>query len=647
MSNLQSASRPNIVIFITDQDSAAIAERWPQSFEDEHLPAEKRLKQNGLTFNKMFTVTSACSPSRASILTSNYPSNHGVRYTIAEYYSAGSSQFDTRGQVDNRYVLHPTQPTLGHILQAAGYKVYWKGKWHLSLPQDGTEQWGEIDIEYMKQAYGFDGWNPIDAGISRRDPTKFGIGIYYNDERYLRGTEEAKKLIEKDAAQGLGPFSGLSPEGRENKKNGILQGIEAAIPKGEEGILDFIANLKPEDEPFCLIVSLVNPHDIHAAPTFDKNGGYTLEEIPDFELPIPEQTDEEDLAYKPEVQEVFKRANVGKENKRKNRMLARGETVWYDSVLTEEEDQVFDNPKVQQKYVNFYGYLKKLVNSQMNAVLDALDAKGLTKKTLILRTADHGEMCLTHQGQREKAFNAYEETIRVPLIISNPDLFPNPVSTNTFASSLDIVPTIAKFVGVYDAFKFAFQGCDLTPLFSNPEGDVYDKYGEIRNAIHYTYDDGAVPAQFAKLPIRIRTIRTKKWKYSVYFNNDGSNYEFELYDLVNDPEEKYNLAGVKEHKEPFTFEDPDGEIFKERHQQLQELMVTMNTVPEPFEVYNEEMREQGFIPPLNWPTPEEAYCEALMDYAGNKAEDQYRKKRRKLIEAKVASVDPDEWWAGI
>jgi arylsulfatase A-like enzyme len=629
------SNKPNIVIFITDQDSAAVAERWPQSFKDEHFPAEKRLKQNGLTFNKMFTVATACSPSRATLLTSNYPSNTGVRYTIAEYYSVGSSQFDNRGQVFNRNFLPPHQVSLSHVLQAAGYKVYWKGKWHLSLPQDGTESWTVEDVEYMKEAYGFDGWNPIDAGVARRDFTKFAKGTFYNDERYLRGTEGVKKVIEKDAAESKGPFCGCSAEEKERKKQQIFKQMDLAVPLGEQGILDFIENIKPEDGPFCLIVSLVNPHDIHVAPTFEKDAGYPVEDIPDFKLPIPGKTDE-DLAFKPEVQEVFKRANVGKEGRRANQMRARGETVWYDSVL-KEGDEVFDHPEVQQKYVNFYAYLKTLVDNQMNEVLDALDAKGLIEKTLIMRTSDHGEMCLTHDAKREKAFNAYEETLRVPLIISNPGLFPNPVSTDTLATTLDIVPTVAKFVGVYDAFKFAFQGCDLTPVFGNPQADVRDGNGEVRNAVHFAYDDGNVPEQFSNLPIRIRTIRTDKWKYSVYFNNDGSNYEFELYDLENDPYEKENLAGLKEYKQ----------IFKDLHKQLQGLMLKLNTVPQPFAVYTDEMRQRGFMPPLNWPTEEEAFCEALMDYAGNKAESEYRIERREAIKTKVGAIDPDEWWAGI
>jgi hypothetical protein len=43
-------TKPNIVILLNDQDSAAVASRWPESFEQQHLPAMQRLKRNGINF---------------------------------------------------------------------------------------------------------------------------------------------------------------------------------------------------------------------------------------------------------------------------------------------------------------------------------------------------------------------------------------------------------------------------------------------------------------------------------------------------------------------------------------------------------------------------------------------------------------------
>ena len=82
----------------------------------------------------------------------------------------------------------------------------------------------------------------------------------------------------------------------------------------------------------------------------------------------------------------------------------------------------------QQKrnYLNFYGNLMK--SSDAYLVRRARHARGqsLLDNTLVIRTADHGEMGMTHGGMRQKNFNFYEETIRVPLVYSNPQFFPRP-----------------------------------------------------------------------------------------------------------------------------------------------------------------------------------------------------------------------------
>jgi len=59
----------------------------------------------------------------------------------------------------------------------------------------------------------------------------------------------------------------------------------------------------------------------------------------------------------------------------------------------------------------------------LNALGDVGDPDSLRSRTVIFRCADHGEMGLSHGGLRQKAFNTYEETIHIPLVISNhPDL---------------------------------------------------------------------------------------------------------------------------------------------------------------------------------------------------------------------------------
>ena len=94
----------------------------------------------------------------------------------------------------------------------------------------------------------------------------------------------------------------------------------------------------------------------------------------------------------------------------------------------------------------------------------------LRSRTVVLRTSDHGEMGLSHGALRQKAFNAYEETINVPLVISNPTLFPEPAETDALASLVDVVPTVIALAGGAPADDL--RGRDLSPILAeaaNPE----------------------------------------------------------------------------------------------------------------------------------------------------------------------------------
>ena len=77
---------------------------------------------------------------------------------------------------------------------------------------------------------------------------------------------------------------------------------------------------------------------------------------------------------------------------------------------------MLDTPEKKRNYINFYGKLMKSSDNYLVQVLDTLDDLDLTDDTLIIRTADHGEMGLAHGGLRQKNFNFYEEAIRVRLV---------------------------------------------------------------------------------------------------------------------------------------------------------------------------------------------------------------------------------------
>src|SRR5690606_5790273 len=103
-------------------------------------------------------------------------------------------------------------------------------------------------------------------------------------------------------------------------------------------------------------------------------------------------------------------------------------------------------------------------------------------QALVIRIADHGEMGMAHGGMRQKAFVAYEEAMRIPMVFSNPILFPEAdqyKSTQNLASLIDIMPTIAAITGATPPENL--RGTNLLPLLNE------DK--PVQDAILFTFDD--------------------------------------------------------------------------------------------------------------------------------------------------------------
>ena len=103
-------------------------------------------------------------------------------------------------------------------------------------------------------------------------------------------------------------------------------------------------------------------------------------------------------------------------------------------------------------------------DSYLVNVLDKLEETGLFDDTLIVRTADHGEMGLAHGGLRQKNFNFYEEATRVPLVYSNPKLFPKPPQTDALVSHVDFLPTLASLAAAPKSARANWQGVDYSKL---------------------------------------------------------------------------------------------------------------------------------------------------------------------------------------
>jgi choline-sulfatase len=447
----------NIIMFITDQERAI--QHFPRDWARRHLPGLTRLQNHGLTFENAFCNACMCSPSRATLMTGYFPAQHGVKYTLEE-----NMPDDEFPQVE----LPPGFTNLASVMSAAGYSVVYKGKWHLSKPAHKNFKPSDV------AKYGFARWNPPDAGANQ-DIDQDGGGTTDNDGRFMN-------------------------------QHGSAQ-------SGKEGVLQYLTSFARCQQPFFLVVSLVNPHDVLLYPRSYLDAGYDESWLKgEIELPA---TVDEDLSTKPIVQREFLRlmnAGTGRLNTHQKK----------------------------RAYINFYGNLMKVCDGYVVDVLNTLSAHNLRDNTLVIRTSDHGEMGLAHGGSRQKNFNFYEETLRVPLVYSNPRLWCKPATSQVMVSHVDFLPTLASLVNAPHSARADWQGVDYSDHILQRLAPPPQDY------VVFTYDDyqaGQSGGLYVTPPQHIVSLRERRWKIAEYYDPDGKvPSQWEMYDLKHDPLERVNLA---------------------------------------------------------------------------------------------------------
>jgi choline-sulfatase len=94
-----------------------------------------------------------------------------------------------------------------------------------------------------------------------------------------------------------------------------------------------------------------------------------------------------------------------------------------------------------------------------------------------------GEMGTAHGGLRQKNFNFYEETTRVPLVYSNPRLFPRLEKNRSIVSHVDFLPTLAGLLDTPSHARANWQGVDYSDQI------LYRSARPPQTYTVFTYDD--------------------------------------------------------------------------------------------------------------------------------------------------------------
>jgi len=619
-STLPDSKRPNILLIITDQERSH--KHWPEGWAETNLPCfynclvgccrncthpKASAERSSVMFTKAFTATTECSPSRASLLTSSYPTEHGVDTTPGsldpltdyslEHHSDRVNNIQIRPNL-LRLLSNPIRSKEDETVQLEGYDVAWKGKWHLTPPVRSPINPRNEDPSILMWYGATNLWNPPDAGHSLCRSSTLGGGWRYNhDGRFLRGENDkfsviAKQqdlMLEKESMALRGPVGNnasnhddIDPRVVPCSSSDDSSDASSFMDDEKESILDFLAKhaAKTNNEntqPFFLVTSLVNPHDVWASACFsnltdeefNKETGYHPKDFENLPIELP-PSHKDDLSTKPSIQSVLNTSSV------------------FGSLPTSNPADDSNSETRQSdalRYVRFYAHLHKQVDAEISSLLQAIETNGQMDNTIIIRMADHGEMALSH-GLREKRMNCYDETMGIPLVINYPSgYFDQHVSevaatvaqqsstriVANLVSSIDILPTITEIAGV-DVSQFHYRGRSLVPFFRN---DCNIKQNE--EEFLFTFDEPLAPRG---IPGYVRCLRTSKHKYAVYFTEDGSCFEYEMYDLVDDPLEMRNLT-------PPGFE-PD-QRWRDFHDKLTNLMYNRGAMPKFFDWFTKSV----------------------------------------------------------
>jgi arylsulfatase A-like enzyme len=191
----------------------------------------------------------------------------------------------------------------------------------------------------------------------------------------------------------------------------------------------------------------------------------------------------------------------------------------------DEYDAMLQIPNDLPTLRNYYSQIS-IVDDGVGRVLEALENKSLADDTLFIYASDHGMSLGQHgfwgHGEDTWPSNTHREANHIPLIIKAPDDGNKQKVVDSLVGTTDIYATILDYVGLEMHPIKESPARSMRPLIEN-ENIVWD------NACFMEQEE-------------TRAIRTSQWLFMMRIQNTKYEFKHELYDLVNDPDERVDLA---------------------------------------------------------------------------------------------------------
>ena len=407
-----------ILLIVIDQFRAdclngALADAAP-------LPNLTALMNDATCFKQHFTVTTPCGPSRASLLTGLYAMNHR--------------------SVRNGTPLASQHQTIGTHLRSAGYEPMLFGYTDTSLdPSDKHSN--DPDLKnYEGLAPGFD-------EVVRLRFEKPGSWVGYLKRMGYQLPDNYWDLYKAQLC--MDTATPLDPQGSPVRS--------PALYRKEDSDTAFLTHRTIEElsaresQPWLSLVTYIRPHPPFVAPA-PYNTLITPESVPAAQLPLPL---EQLKCLHPFYQAYFSEPSN------------HGLYIGFDGNLEKLHEQ-----HVAELRAVYLG-LAREVDDNIGQLLDYLRDSGQYDDTLIIVTADHGEMLGDHYQWGKNCPS--DAALHIPLIIRDPkqpDSFGRCIKA--FTESVDIAPTLADWACTPE--QGSYDGSSLLPWLSDKQPDTWRQH---------------------------------------------------------------------------------------------------------------------------------------------------------------------------
>jgi arylsulfatase A-like enzyme len=449
------AEATNILLITSDQQHWMTLGCLNEAIQTPNLD---RLAAQGMLMNRAYCPNPTCTPTRASIITGQYPSQHGA-------YSLGTK-------------LSEDAHTVGEDFQAAGYRTALVGKAHFQ-PTKTHETWSSIesmpilqDLDFWRNFHGpFYGFEHVELARNHADEQLVG-------QHYVIWMEENGCDNWRDY---------FRPPTGNNARQKHTWGIPEKYHYGTwiaERSCALLEHYAREDEPFFLWASFFDSHPPYLVPEpWDKM-------YDPGALAVPSVVEGEHDNNPPHFQMT--------------QMAKPDFSDWREEEwgLHGMSSHVHDKEEMAKNLAIYYAMVS-LMDKQIGQILDRLDALGLTENTLVVFTSDHGHFYGQH-GLIAKGPFHYEDVIRVPFLVRQPGTVPAGVRSEAIQSLVDLAPSFLSAAGL--DIPRCMTGVD--------QSDVW------RGRADSARDHAVVEHHHSPTTVHVKTYVESRYKLTTYFQRD-------------------------------------------------------------------------------------------------------------------------------